>query len=102
MKIILEPILSTLLLIIDLFQFCLIAYVVLGWLMYFEIINRYSNIIVMIGQTLKRILDPFLDFISRFIPRLGAVDLSALAMFVLIFFLKQLVISIYRSVVLGA
>ncbi|MBA4249209.1 MAG: hypothetical protein C0432_00605 [Candidatus Puniceispirillum sp.] len=101
MKILLEPILSTLLLLIDLFQFCLVAYVVLGWLIYFEVINRYNNVIMMVGQTLKRILDPFLDFISRFIPRLGAVDLSALALFVVIFFLKQLVISIYRSTVLG-
>lgn len=101
MKILLEPILSTLLLLIDLFQFCLIGYVILGWLIYFEIINRYNSAIMMIGQTFKKILDPFLNFVNRFMPRIGALDLSPLVLFVLIHFFRSLILNIYRSVIMG-
>lgn len=101
MKILLEPILTTLVLLLDLFQYCLMGYIILGWLIYFEIVNRYNNAVMMIGQTLKKILDPFLNFINRFLPRVGSVDLSPLVLFILIFFLKSLVVSLYKSLIMG-
>ena len=91
---VLLPLLSVVDAILDLLRYFLFAYIILGWLEAFEIINRYNKLVYGIHNFLFRILEPILSRIRRFLPDLGGIDLSPIVLILGVMFLRGLIAQI--------
>ncbi len=78
--------------IINLFQFVLIIYIILTWLVSFNIINTGNRFVYSILDALYRLCEPSLNFVRRYLPTFGAIDLSPIVVYLSLWFLKSLLI----------
>ena len=78
---------------LDIYKWFVIAMVIYSWLFAFNVINTRNQFVAMVGDFLMRVTEPVLRPIRRFMPDLGGVDLSPIVLFLIIFFLQQLLIS---------
>ncbi len=87
--------------VIDIYTWFLIVWVILSWLVAFNVVNTYNRFIAMVMDFLHRITDPLLRPIRRVIPELGGLDISPLILLLLlqafqIFFNDTIVPLFYR------
>ena len=78
--------------IINLFQFILIVYIILTWLVNFNIINTGNRFVYSILDTLYRLCEPSLNLVRRYLPNFGALDLSPIVVYLSLWFIKSLLI----------
>ena len=78
--------------IIDLYKFVLIIYVIATWLVGFGIINTGIRLVYSNLDTLHRICEPSIRIVRKFIPSFGNIDISPIIVFILLEFLKRLII----------
>ena len=78
--------------IINLFQFVLIIYIILTWLVNFNIINTGNRFVYSILDALYRLCEPSLNFVRRHLPSFGGIDLSPIVIFLGLWFIKSLLI----------
>jgi YggT family protein len=76
--------------IVDLYCFTLIAYVVVTWLVTFNIINPWQPLTRSIIKGLSRLHDPALDWIRSVVPSLGGLDISPVILLLAIQFARNL------------
>ena len=76
--------------IINLYIWTLLAYLAIGWLMAFKIINPWQPVVRMIIDALSRIHEPLLRPVRRILPDFGALDISPIVLFLLAQFLRNL------------
>ena len=77
--------------IINLYIWTLLAYLAIGWLMAFKIINPWQPVVRMIIDALSRIHEPLLRPVRRILPDFGALDVSPIILFLLAQFLRNLI-----------
>ncbi len=87
--------------VIDIYTWFLIVWVILSWLVAFNVINTYNRFVAMAMDFLHRITEPALRPIRRVIPDLGGIDISPLVLLLLlqafqIFFNDTVVRILYR------
>lgn len=68
----------------------LLVYVVLSWLIAFDIISRRNQFVNTLWEFTNRVTDPVLRPIRRLIPPIAGVDLSVLVVGLAIIFLREL------------
>ena len=78
--------------IINLFQFILIVYIISTWLINFNIINTNNRFVYTIMETMYRLCEPSLNFVRRYLPSFGGLDLSPIVVFLGLWFIKSLLI----------
>ena len=78
--------------IINLFQFVLIVYIILTWLVSFNVINTGNRFVYSILNALYQLCEPSLNFVRRYIPTFGAIDLSPIVVYLGLWFIKSLLI----------
>ena len=78
--------------IINLFQFILIVYIIMTWLVNFNIINTGNRFVYSILDALYRLCEPSLNFVRRYLPTFGAIDLSPIVVYLALWFIKSLLI----------
>ncbi len=83
--------------IINLFQFVLIIYIILTWLVNFNIINTGNRFVYSILDALYRLCEPSLNFVRRYLPTFGAIDLSPIVVYLSLLFVKSLLIEYWPS-----
>ena len=86
--------------IIRLYIWLLIASVVLGWLVAFNVINTHNRIVYVIGDFLHRVTDPLLRPIRNLLPNLGGVDISPIILILLLLFVQKLITDLYIQIAL--
>ena len=91
MNVILGPILGILDLILRLYMWLLIVSVVMSWLYSFNVVNTSNRFVYAVGYFTHRLTEPALAPIRRFIPNLGAIDLSPLILLLIIFFFREVI-----------
>lgn len=67
----------------------LFAYVILGMLISFNIVNPYQPIVQRVMFALKRLYEPMLKPIRKYMPDLGGIDISPLILFLLLNFMEN-------------
>ena len=77
---------------IDLYKWFLIIYVIATWLVGFGIINTTNKFVYSLLTALYKICEPSLRIIKRYIPTFGNIDISPIIVFLLLEFLKRLII----------
>lgn len=65
-------------------------WVVLNWLIAFNVINTRNRAVYTIGDFLDRVTEPALRPIRRVIPNVSGIDMSPIALGLLIFFVRML------------
>jgi YggT family protein len=85
-------ILNTILFALNIYIWILIASAIFSWLYAFNVINSRNQFVGMIGQALFALTEPVLRPIRRFMPNLGGVDISPIVVFILIYFIQQIII----------
>ena len=78
--------------VINLFQFVLIVYIILTWLVNFNVINTSNRFVYNILDALYRLCEPSLNFVRRYLPTFGAIDLSPIVVYLVLWFMKSLLI----------
>tara|TARA_Y100000746_G_scaffold191986_1_gene172331 strand:+ start:313 stop:606 length:294 start_codon:yes stop_codon:yes gene_type:complete len=74
---------------IKLYTYVVIAYVVISWLVGFNIINTSNRIVYSVLQFTFKLTEPALSKIRRFLPNLGEFDISPIVLLLLIWFLEM-------------
>ena len=76
--------------IISLYLYTLFAYVVMGLLIQFQLINSHNKLISTIFRALLSVHEPLLGKIRRYIPFLSGIDFSPVIVILLLSFVKNL------------
>tara|TARA_B100001123_G_scaffold43167_1_gene44372 strand:+ start:471 stop:761 length:291 start_codon:yes stop_codon:yes gene_type:complete len=75
--------------ILKLYSYVVIANVVISWLIAFNILNTSNRFVYSVLELTYRLTDPFLNRIRRFLPNLGALDISPIILLLLIWFIEM-------------
>ena len=78
--------------IINLYQFVLLIYIIATWLISFNIINTSNHFVYSVMKALYRLCEPSLRYIRQLLPRFGSIDISPIIVYLLLWFLKSLLI----------
>ena len=74
--------------IINLFQFVLIVYIILTSIVNFNVINTGNRFVYSILDALYRLCEPSLNFVRRYLPNFGVIDLSPIVVYLALWFIK--------------
>ena len=84
-------ILQTLSFILSIVWWIFLITIIFSWLISFNVINTRNQFVDTVWRSLNQITEPILRPIRRVIPPMGGLDLSPLIVFVIIFFLQNLI-----------
>ena len=76
--------------IIYLYVWVLIINAGISWLIAFNILNTQNRFVYSILEFTYKLTDPPLNYIRRFIPNLGSIDISPIVLILLIYFVSDL------------
>jgi YggT family protein len=84
---------QTLVLALDIYWWIIIASAIFSWLYAFNVINPRNQFVGTVGNMLFRLTEPVLRPIRNLMPDLGGIDISPIVLLLLIFFLRQFLIT---------
>jgi YggT family protein len=84
---------QTIVLALDIYWWIIIASVIFSWMFAFNVVNSRNQVVAVVGDFLFRATEPALRPIRRFLPDLGGIDISPIILLLLIFFLRQLILT---------
>ncbi len=82
--------------IIYLYVWILIINAALSWLVAFNVLNTQNRFVFSVLEITYKLTDPPLNYIRRFLPSLGSIDISPVILILLIFFIRDLISDIFR------
>ena len=74
--------------ILDVVWFFIIAHVIMGWLISFQILNVRQQFVGQIWYGLNRLLEPIYGPIRRILPAMGGLDLAPLVVLIGVYALR--------------
>ena len=75
--------------VLKLYSYVVIANVIIGWLIAFNVLNTQNRFVYSILELTYRLTDPILIRIRRFLPNLGSLDISPIILLLLIWFIEM-------------
>ena len=84
-----QSIVVVLLYALHLYNIVLLAYIILSWLLGFDIVNRRNAFVQSLMTFLQALTEPVLGRIRKIVPSIGNVDISPIIAFLLIIFLQD-------------
>ena len=77
--------------IITLYIWVLIINAIISWLIAFNVLNTSNRFVYSVLDISHKLTDPPLNFIRRYLPNLGAIDISPVVLILALMFLRNLV-----------
>ena len=74
---------------LKLYSYVVIANVIISWLIAFNILNTSNRIVYSILEFTYKLTAPIYNKIRRFLPNLGAFDISPIILLLLIWFIEM-------------
>ena len=71
------------------YSYVVVANVVISWLVAFNVLNTGNRFVYMVLDFTYRMTEPFLNRIRRFLPNLGALDISPIILLMLIWIIQM-------------
>lgn len=93
-------IIQTLLFLIGIYKWIVIAMVIFSWLYAFNVVNNSNRFVAMVGEFLYKATEPLLRPIRRVMPDLGGLDISPIILFVIIFFVERIIINVLAPAII--
>ena len=81
--------------IINLYIWVLIIHVVISWLIAFNVLNTGNRFVYSVLEVSHKLTSPTLNFIRRFLPNLGSIDISPVILILGLIFLRNLVFEMF-------
>ena len=80
---------------ITIYLWIIIINAVLSWLIAFNVLNTQNRFVYSILEFTYKLTDPLLNYIRRFLPNLGSIDISPVILILLIYFVRDLITNIF-------
>ena len=77
---------------LDFYTLIVFFYVVVSWLFHFNILNSQNIFLWRVFESFKKLTDPPLNYIRRYLPNLGGLDISPVLLILIIYLFKDLLI----------
>ena len=77
---------------LDFYTLIVFFYVVVSWLFQFNILNSQNIFLWRVFESFKKLTDPPLNYIRRYLPNLGGLDISPVLLILIIYLFKDLLI----------
>ena len=77
---------------LDFYTLIVLFYVVVSWLFHFNILNSQNIFLWRVFESFKKLTDPPLNYIRRYLPNLGGLDISPVLLILIIYLFKDLLI----------
>ena len=81
--------------IVGIYIWILIINAVISWLVAFNILNTSNRFVYSLLDVSYKLTDPPLNFIRRYLPNLGSVDISPIILILGLMFLRNLVFEMF-------
>ena len=81
--------------IISLYIWILIINAIISWLVAFNILNTGNRFVYSVLDVSYRLTAPALNYIRRFLPSLGSIDISPVILILALMFLRNLVFEMF-------
>tara|TARA_B100001093_G_C26581516_1_gene907478 strand:+ start:545 stop:835 length:291 start_codon:yes stop_codon:yes gene_type:complete len=81
--------------IIGIYIWILIINAVISWLVAFNILNTSNRFVYSILDVSYKLTDPPLNFIRRYLPNLGSIDISPVVLILGLMFVRNLVFEMF-------
>ncbi|MEQ8334546.1 YggT family protein [Nisaea sp.] len=76
--------------VIQLYIYALFIFIILGWLVQFNVINAQNRFVYLVMDFLYRVTEPLLRPIRNVLPNLGGLDLSPIVLVLALSFIRSL------------
>ena len=86
-------VLNTILLVLRLYWYVVLAMIILSWLISFNVVNTRNQFVDSVWRILNQLTEPVLRPIRRVLPNMSGLDLSPVVLFVILFFLEQIIVN---------
>ena len=86
------PLISFIVLVIDLYIWVVIAGAILSWLIAFNVVNTSNRFVYTVADLLYRVTEPALRPIRSVIPNLGGIDISPVILILFLLFIRDVVL----------
>ena len=86
-----NPFLWLILTVLDLYFYVILATVIMSWLIAFNVINGSNPYVRQIAYALRRLTEPLLGPIRKFLPDLGGIDISPIVLLIGLQFVRYFV-----------
>ena len=87
-----RAVLDVVLFVLDLYWYVVLAMIVMSWLIAFNVVNTRNQFVSQLWRILNQLTDPVLRPIRRILPNFSGLDLSPLILFIIIYFIKQVIL----------
>ena len=81
--------------IINLYIWVLIINVIMSWLVAFNVLNTSNRFVYSVLDVSQRLTYPPLNFIRRYLPNLGSIDISPIILILGLMFLRNLIFEMF-------
>ncbi len=75
--------------VLSLYSFAMILWMIIGWLVHFNILNRHQAVVYNILNFGGRLFEPVFSKIRRYVPSINGIDLSPIIVILLIGFTRE-------------
>ena len=86
-----RAVLDVILLVLQLYTYVIIIVAIMSWLIAFNVINVYNNVVRTIWDALNAMTEPVLRPIRNILPNFSGLDLSPLVLLLVIFLLQDII-----------
>jgi YggT family protein len=81
--------------VVSLYIWILIINAIISWLVAFNVLNTSNRFVYSILDISYKLTDPPLNYIRRFLPNLGSIDISPIVLILGLMFLRNLVFEMF-------
>jgi len=81
--------------IIEIYIWILIINAVISWLVAFNVLNTSNRFVYSLLDVSYKLTDPPLNFIRRYLPNLGSIDISPIILILGLMFLRNLIFEMF-------
>jgi YggT family protein len=86
------PLISFIVLVINLYIWVVIAGAILSWLIAFNVVNTHNRFVYSVADMLYRVTEPALRPIRSILPNLGGIDISPVILILILLFIRDVVL----------
>lgn len=86
-----RALLDVIMLLLQLYWYVILVMIIMSWLIAFNVVNTRNQFVSQVWRVLNQLTDPVLRPIRRMLPNFSGLDLSPLIVFVVIYFIQQVI-----------
>ena len=83
--------------VVSLYIWILIINAIISWLVSFNILNTSNRFVYSILDVSYKLTAPPLNYIRRFLPNLGSIDISPVILILILLFLRNIVFEMFAT-----